>query len=68
MQAHTKLHVLTARGELEEELLPPRSVVSHLPHHLMQVTTLDGACITWNFRHVVKYQLTEMPASPAEGS
>ncbi len=68
MQAHTKLHVLTIQGELEEELLPVGAAVEHVKGHLMMVSTLEGARITWNFRHVVKYQLTEMPATPAQGS
>jgi len=68
VEAHTKLQIVTDLGDLEEELLPIGAAVEHVKGHLMMVTTLEGARVTWNFRHVVKYQLTEMPATPAEGS
>jgi hypothetical protein len=68
MEAHTMLQIICINGELDEIILPPNAIVEHLKGHLMCVTAIDGARITYNFRHVVHYKLTERPATPAEGS
>ncbi len=68
MGAHTVLRVRLQNYEQHEVVCLPGVEVQHMPHHLMMVQDAANVRHVWNFERVEWYTLTEVPATPAEGS